>query len=330
MAEPRAPWLDAAAQRLSSHQGTEIYNGWRPTTPSMLLEDDGVALRLWGWIDWLLGVERHFVWDVCHYQPDGAQRDGGAFAATDVWRDPATFRAGYPKRDPVLGVQYVHGDGSLGVRNNGDGLLIYPGQDVVYPESSLGVAAPVPSLRLKMWRAGLDDRRLLDLSVSRGVPRDKLVAIARRIVGREVAWERDRTEPGTLVGGPLWETDPAKVEAARQEVLELLQSLVPPPGPTPEPAPGPTPTPPAVRPDVARLCREVSTAIRGVADAIERFGVEVGSGRGAVGSEEGYRRAVADLSGFIEEMIHAPIGQNEPARRALKALCHDMQIEWRS
>ena len=41
--------------------------------------------------------------------------------------------------------------------NNGDGVLLYPGTDLIYPASSYGIRGPIVSLRLKHWRRGIQD-----------------------------------------------------------------------------------------------------------------------------------------------------------------------------
>src|SRR5690606_8090933 len=100
------------------------YNGRAPSAGNMTIDQPGVALRTWGWIAERYGVELWFAWEGLYYT-DRYNRPAGP---TDVMHQPLTYderRKGGEER------------------GNGDGLLAYPG--------------PLPSLRLKALRRGLQD-----------------------------------------------------------------------------------------------------------------------------------------------------------------------------
>lgn len=51
---------------------------------------------------------------------------------------------------------------------NGDGLLIYPGRDFIFPAEDRGIDGPLPSIRLKNWRRGIQDVEYLALARQAG------------------------------------------------------------------------------------------------------------------------------------------------------------------
>jgi hypothetical protein len=76
---------------------------------------------------------------------------------------------------------------------NGEGVLFYPGSDA-------GIEGPVASMRLKALRDGLEDYEVLLLAGDAGV--EKAASIAS-------SWTK-------------WETDPAKLAAAREDLARLI------------------------------------------------------------------------------------------------------------
>jgi hypothetical protein len=155
------------------------YNGRPPEAGSMILDTDGSALRTWGWIAERYGVELWYAWEGLYYT-DRYNRGG----PTDVMVDPLTFD------------ERSRGSGDFG---NGDGLLAYPG--------------PLPSMRLKALRRGLQDRLLV-----RALARCGGNAEARRIVRRMVP-----RALGEAKGEPSWSIDEPTWEGARRELLRQIE-----------------------------------------------------------------------------------------------------------
>ena len=122
-----------------------IYNGVRPFTGSYAIDDVAVSPRVNPWIQYKLGIERWFYWEATYYFDFQGQR-----GAVDVSRDPMNFTN-------------RHGDGV-----NGDGLLIYPGRDYLFPSSDAGVDGPLASIRLKNWRRGIEDVEYLVMARAAG------------------------------------------------------------------------------------------------------------------------------------------------------------------
>jgi hypothetical protein len=168
-----------AASRAATGERYWTYNGRPPGAGSMILDTDGVALRTWGWIAERYGVELWHAWEGLYFSD--RYNHGGP---TDVEHDPLTFD------------ERSKGGTDFG---NGDGLLSYPG--------------PLPSLRLKALRRGLQDRLLLRELTACGAGQT-----ARRIVQRMVprALGEATAERSWSVEEPVW-------EQARLEVLDAIE-----------------------------------------------------------------------------------------------------------
>ena len=122
-----------------------IYNGERPFTGSFAIDDVAVAPRVNPWIQYMLDIPRWFYWEATYYYDFQGKR-----GAMDVARNALNF-------------SNRHGD-----KVNGDGLLMYPGRDLLFPESSANIDGPMPSLRLKSWRRGVEDVEYLVMAREAG------------------------------------------------------------------------------------------------------------------------------------------------------------------
>lgn len=166
-------------QREGSGERFWTYNGRPPSAGSMVLDTEGAALRTWGWIAERYDVELWYAWEGLYFSD--RYNHGGP---TDVTHDPITFD------------ERTKGGTDWG---NGDGVLAYPG--------------PLPSLRLKVLRRGLQDRLLLKELEECGagdVARD----IVRRTVPRALGESREV---------PAWPTNEVDWEHARNEVLDAIE-----------------------------------------------------------------------------------------------------------
>lgn len=76
-----------------------------------------------------------------------------------MWREPITFdNRTEGKRD----------NGFI----NGDGVLVYPGEEVLHAEQSRGVPGPVSTLQMANLRRGLQDHALLTLARRQGLQQE--------------------------------------------------------------------------------------------------------------------------------------------------------------
>jgi hypothetical protein len=168
-----------AQARQASGERFWTYNGRPPSAGSMILDTNGIALRTWGWIAERYGIELWYAWEGLYFS-DRYNRGG----PTDVMVDPLTFDE-RSKGGPEWG--------------NGDGLLAYPG--------------PLPSMRLKALRRGLQDRLLLRALVACG-GQQTAGRILRKVVPRALNEAQRET---------AWSLREDDWEQARQEVLDAIE-----------------------------------------------------------------------------------------------------------
>ncbi len=187
----RTPELDGAAdvfispKMFPSQPGVQswTYNGRPPEAGSLILDTDGAAPRTWGWIAFRYGVELWYAWEGLYWS-DRYNKGG----PTDLMNQPITFD------------ERKKGGSDFG---NGDGVLAYPG--------------PLPSLRLKALRRGLQDRLLLAKLASCGGG-EAAQAIAKKMIPRAL---------GEASGRAAWPVEEAAWEAARFEVLDEILKRCP-------------------------------------------------------------------------------------------------------
>jgi hypothetical protein len=167
--------------RSASGERFWTYNGKPPSAGSMVLDAESSALRTWGWIAERYNVKLWYAWEGVYFSD---RYNGGP--RTDVTHEPITFD------------ERRRGGSDFG---NGDGVLAYPG--------------PLPSLRLKVLRRGLQDRLLIQQLESLG--------------GSDVAQEiLHRTIPAALgeaKGKAGWPTTEVAWETARGQVLDAIEGL---------------------------------------------------------------------------------------------------------
>ena len=191
------------------------YNGKRPASGSFATEDDGVSPRMMPWAAYKKGIGGWFYWSTSYY----LDYQSGA-GPTDLWRQAKTFGP-KPKFDPVRGE-------TSSTYSNGDGVLQYPGLDMLFMDTPApNLEGPIASLRLKLWRRGLQDIDYVTLAAARDPKATK--AIVDQMVPK-VLWEvgvftsRDpsfqHAPPGQGVG---WSINPDDWEAARKRLADIIE-----------------------------------------------------------------------------------------------------------
>ena len=188
-----------------------LYNGNRPAGGSFAIEDDGVALRVLEWSRHKKGVDRWFFWESTYYNNyQGNTGQTNVFQRAHTFGDDDGF-------DPILGrTGFNYG--------NGDGVLFYPGTDTRYPAYSYGVEGPFASLRLKLWRRGIQDVEYLAAATAANPA--QVAQIVNEAVP-EVLWEVGVTEPedpSYVLSDISWSTDPDDWEAARCSLARIIDS----------------------------------------------------------------------------------------------------------
>jgi len=170
-----------------------LYNGRRPASGTFATEDDGIALRELPWGQYKKDIDRWFYWHATYYrnsQGGAPQRDLSQVAGgegesyrigshTNVFKSAHTFGGHQAGFDPVRGeTGFNYG--------NGDGVLFYPGTDLVFPSENLNLAGPMASLRLKHWRRGIQDVQYIEMAMA--VDATATQALINAMVP-EVMWE---------------------------------------------------------------------------------------------------------------------------------------------
>ncbi len=226
---PTAPW-DAATAALNADPDRRyfMYNGRRPASGTFVTDDDGVALRELPWGQYKKGISRWFYWnsnywnnflggpavrDLTEVDPEGSQYRSGT--RTNVFKSAHTFGS-HDFRDPVIG--------EAGAFNysNGDGVLMYPGTDRVFPAESRDIDGPIASLRMKHWRRGIQDVQYIQLAMA--IDPGATQAVINAIVP-EVMWElgvADENDPTFVHKPPSWSTDPDVWESARAQLVSII------------------------------------------------------------------------------------------------------------
>ncbi len=207
----RPVWDKAVTEANATSKKFYAYNGKRPGSGSFATEDDGVALRELPWGQYKLGVDRWFFWESTYYQD--FQKDGGR--QNDLFHDARTMGR-IDHVDPIVGKSGYD-------NSNGDGVLFYPGTDMVFPDDSYGVAGPIASLRMKHWRRGIQDVDYLTLASKIDPVRVKAIVDA---TVPKVLWENgvdDPKDPTSVHADISWSTDPDVWEATRAQLADIIE-----------------------------------------------------------------------------------------------------------
>ncbi len=188
----------AAAERAKGRR-VWFYNGGRPNGPSPLIDAPATEARAVAWAAFKHNADTYFYWHGVHWRHNG-QKQGER--DQDVWKDPITFdNRGQPGK-PVADQGYL----------NGDGVLLYPGEEKLHPDEDRGLAGPIGTVQLANLRRGLQDHQYLTLARRLGlepVVQKALASVVPRVF----------SDAGETVG--FAETGET-FEAARRELAEAI------------------------------------------------------------------------------------------------------------
>jgi len=149
-----------------------FYNGGRPQGPALVIDAPATEARTVAWAAFKHDVEVYFYWHGVHWRHN-RQKSGDR--NQNVWVDPISFdNRGDPTKQDPEDQGYI----------NGDGVLLYPGEDVLHPDQDRGIAGPCSSIRLANLRRGLQDHLYLTMARERGLERqvrEVLQAIVPRV-----------------------------------------------------------------------------------------------------------------------------------------------------
>lgn len=153
---PQALDLKAAAAERAKGRRICTYNGGRPQGPSPVIDAPATEARAIPWASFKHGLDLYFFWHGVHWEHN-RQKPGER--RQNVWANPITFdNRGQPGK-PADDQGFI----------NGDGVLLYPGQEVLHPEEDRGIAGPIATVQLANLRRGLQDHLYLTLAREKGL-----------------------------------------------------------------------------------------------------------------------------------------------------------------
>jgi hypothetical protein len=154
----------ADAERKKGHR-VWFYNGGRPQGPALLIDAPATEARVVAWAAFKHDVDLYFFWHGVHWQHN-RQKQGER--RQNVWADPITFDNRGQPRKPVDDQGYL----------NGDGVLLYPGEEKIHPEEDRGLAGPCSTVQMANLRRGLQDHLYLTLARKLGLDAEVREALA--------------------------------------------------------------------------------------------------------------------------------------------------------
>jgi hypothetical protein len=200
---PQAFDIAAAAAEKAKGRRVSFYNGGRPQGPTPVIDAPATEARAVAWAAFKHDVDLYFYWHGVHWQHN-RQKQGER--KQNVWANPITFDNRGQPRKPVEDQGWI----------NGDGVLLYPGQDVIHPEEDRGIDGPVGTVQLANLRRGLQDHQYLTLARELGLEAEVKAALAAVV-------PRVFSEAGETVG--FAETGET-YEAARLALGEAIEGRV--------------------------------------------------------------------------------------------------------
>ena len=133
-----------------------FYNGGRPAAGAITIDAPATDARATIWAAFKHDVRVYFYWHSVHWRHN-TQKQGER--NQNVWAESITFdNRKQPQRS-------ADDQGFI----NGDGVLMYPGQDRLHPDQDRGVVGPVATVQLANFRRGLQDHQYLTLAAKLGL-----------------------------------------------------------------------------------------------------------------------------------------------------------------
>jgi hypothetical protein len=194
--------VDRAKTERAAGKQSWFYNGGRPQMGAIVIDAPATDARVVGWAAFRHRVDGYFYWHANHWRHNSQKKLGDR--NQNVWREPITFDN---RSEGKMDNGFI----------NGDGVLVYPGEDVLHPEENRGIAGPVSTIQMANLRRGLQDHALLTLARQRGA--ERAVTAALDAVVPRVLSEAGRTV-GFAEDGNAW-------ERARQQLLRAVATTAP-------------------------------------------------------------------------------------------------------
>jgi hypothetical protein len=175
-----------------------FYNGGRPAGGAIVIDSPATDARVVGWAAFKHAADGYFYWHGVHWRHNSQKRLGDR--NQDVWANPVTFDNRTEEKAE---------NGFI----NGDGVLVYPGEEKLHPEQDRGIAGPISTIQMANLRRGLQDHALLTLARRHGLDQEISEALGRLVP--RVFSEAVQTELGFSEDGDAYED-------ARQRLLRAI------------------------------------------------------------------------------------------------------------
>lgn len=158
--------LATAKREQAAGKSYWFYNGGRPAGGSIVIDSPATDSRVVGWAAFKHGADGYFYWHGVHWRHNSQKRMGDR--NQDVWVNPITFDNRTEEKND---------SGFI----NGDGVLVYPGEEKLHPEQDRGIAGPISTIQMANLRRGLQDHALLTLARRAGLDADVTAALDRLV-----------------------------------------------------------------------------------------------------------------------------------------------------
>jgi Glycoside hydrolase 123, catalytic domain len=143
-----------------------FYNGGRPAGGAIVIDSPATDPRVVGWAAFKHQADGYFYWHGVHWRHNNQKKYGDR--NQDIWGNPVTFDNRTEGKDD---------NGFI----NGDGVLVYPGEEKLHPEQDRGIAGPISTIQMANLRRGLQDHALLTMARRLGLDREIDVAVNRLV-----------------------------------------------------------------------------------------------------------------------------------------------------
>jgi hypothetical protein len=190
--------IERARREQAAGKSFWFYNGGRPAAGAIVIDSPATDARVVGWAAFKHDADGYFYWHGVHWRHNSQKQIGDR--NQDVWAHPVTFDNRTEEKAD---------NGFI----NGDGVLVYPGEDKLHPQQDRGIAGPVSTIQMANLRRGLQDHALLTLARQRGLDQE-IAAALERLVPR-VFSDAVQTELGFSENGDDY-------EEVRQRLLRAL------------------------------------------------------------------------------------------------------------
>ncbi len=196
---PQSYYIRKALEERARGRDYWVYNGGRPYAGAIVIDAPATDARATIWGCFKHGIKVYFYWHGVHWRHNSQKQEE---QIQNVWAEPVTFdNRGQPNK-PVTSQSFA----------NGDGVLMYPGEEKLHPAEDRGIAGPCSTIQLANFRRGLQDHQYL--TMARKLRLNKLVDEAL-----QSAVPRMFSDAGTTVG--FGETGDA-YESARYKLARAI------------------------------------------------------------------------------------------------------------